>query len=237
MIEFAENAALRNILLDAAATEYADVLSDTESIAVSSRFQRQMQAMLENPNGWAKRRLRPLWKKSIQVAAAVILVCSLSLGALMAISPTVRAAVVNWVTEWYDTYVVYRFSGKSTTDAMPGYDITALPDGYNANGSVLELPGDFEITYANHDGQNIRFEYARVEKGAALMVRTENMVVSDVMINGCSGKLYLSTDPQQSSAVVWVDEQSNLQFIIDGFVGGKELLHMAESVSLVNSTK
>ncbi len=39
----------------------------------------------------------------------------------MAVSPTVRAAVVRWVTEWYETHVVYRFC-ENMTGEMPQYD-------------------------------------------------------------------------------------------------------------------
>ena len=47
--------------------------------------------------------------------AVILLVFSLSLGSLMAVSPTVRAAVIRWVTEWYETHITYRYSGEQIT--------------------------------------------------------------------------------------------------------------------------
>lgn len=240
MINSAEDNAIRDILLDAAASEFAAELSDVNPVETSIRFQKRMETMLINPQRWAKRLVQPLWKKCIQTAAAILLVCSLSLGALMAVSPTVRAAVINWVTEWYETYVIYRFSGETTENQivpMPQYTIADLPAGYNTEGELLELPNNTEIVYGNEAGQMLRLEYIRMVAGHALMIRTENMVITDASINNCIGQLYISTDSTQSNAVVWIDEQANLQFMIDGFVGEQELLHMAESVSLANLTK
>lgn len=50
-----EDAILRDFLLDAAAIEFAAELSDTTPVDVSSRLQRQMTAMLNDPIDWAKR--------------------------------------------------------------------------------------------------------------------------------------------------------------------------------------
>lgn len=51
-----ENKYLRRILLDAAAAEFAQELASIESVPVSSRFQRQMRSMVNNPNNGKKRR-------------------------------------------------------------------------------------------------------------------------------------------------------------------------------------
>ena len=85
--------------------------------------------------------------------------------------------------------------------------------------------------------KKIHFEYMRMHQGRTLMARTENMVVSDITVNGCPGQLYVSTDPEQSNALIWIDEANDLQFIIDGFANETDLMQMAESVTLYNSTK
>lgn len=239
MMEQAENRVLQNILLDVVASEFSEELSDPQPVVMSPHFKKQMEAMLKDPNGWAKRRERPVWKRFLQTAASIVLVCSLSLGALMVASPTVRAAVVNWVMEWYETYVVYRFFEEPVEDQllpMPEYQITKLPDGYSEDGDLQELPNDTEIKYRSESGETIRFEYMRMHQGRILMVCTENMVVTDVTVNGCPGQLYVSTDPEQSNALIWNDDANGLQFIIDGFASEADLMQMAESVSLCDPT-
>ena len=60
----------------------------------------------------------------------LLLVFSLSLGCLMAVSQTVRAAVVRRVVEWYETHITYRHSGEQIAGDMPWYEITDLLEGY-----------------------------------------------------------------------------------------------------------
>jgi len=57
----------------------------------------------------------------------LLLVFSLSLGSLMAVSQTVRAAVVRRVVEWYETHITYR---QQIAGDMPWYEITDLLEGY-----------------------------------------------------------------------------------------------------------
>ena len=87
---------LRDFLLDAAAAEFAAELNDTTSVDSSPRLRRQMTAMLSDPQGWVKRKRRPVWKRIARAAAVIVLTCALSLGALMAVSPAVRAGIINW---------------------------------------------------------------------------------------------------------------------------------------------
>ncbi len=233
MTEERSNKAIRDILLDAAAIQYADMMSDTASVEMSEQFKASMDAMKANPKAWARhRRKKPIWKRALQTAAIFVLVCAITLGALIAISPTVRAAVINWVVKIFDTHDEYRFDGNAgaTILPMPCYEITALPKGYVQNGDALELPNVTEFHYLNQEGKTLYFEYERMVEGHMIALMTENMDVSDVTVNGCPGQLYRSTDPEKSSALIWMDQDANLCFIIDGFFENEELIRMAESV-------
>lgn len=230
MTNAAENILLRNILLDAASREFEEELSDREPVAISSRFRLQMQNMMANPARWAKRRRRPIWKQAMQTAAAVLIVCSLTIGSIMVASPTARAAIIEWVTEWYENSIIYRFFGAPTFEDMPQYKIAELPVGYRDTETPLDLPNNIEITYENESGDTIRFEYMRAEEGSAIVIDTANMEISEIEINGCPGYLYVAMDHEQSNCITWYDVRSGIQFVIDGFYGSDELVRMAESV-------
>ena len=92
---------MRRVLLDSLKLDAESTASGELAFEPTPRYQRQMAAMLKDPLKWE----RPLWKNVAQKIAVILLVFSLSLGSLMAVSPTVRAAVVRWVTEWYETHV------------------------------------------------------------------------------------------------------------------------------------
>ena len=237
-----ENILLRNVLLNAAMSDYAMELANHHPEPMSARLQRQMSAMLNDPNGWAKRRRRPVWVKVAQTAAIILLAFSLSLGALMAFSPTIRAAIINWAVEWYDTHIVYRFSGKPTDDSLaplPKYEVAAPPEGYEPFKDEIITPGSYDIGYVNADGELFWFGYQRMEQGGALAIQegTDDMVIYEVTVNGCKGWAYCSQDAEQHNLIVWMDEKNSLEFDISGFFSKGELLRIAESVSLRNSTE
>lgn len=237
-----ENILLRNILLDAVMVDYAEELADHRPEPMSAHLQRQMNAMLNDPNGWAKRQHRSIWSKVVRAAAMILLTFSLSLGALMAVSPTIRAAIINWVVEWYDTQIVYRFSGRTADDpypSLPKYEVTALPKGYEPFKDEIITPGSYDVGYVNKGGDLLWFGYQRMEQGGVLAIQeeTSGMTTYEVTVNGCEGWVYCSQDAEQHNIIVWIDENNNLEFNISGFFSKDELLHIAEGVSLCNSTK
>ena len=154
--------------------------------------------MLANPLKWARKRARPLWKNVAQKAAVILLVFSLSLGSLMAVSPTVRAAVVRWVVEWYETHVTYRYSGEQLSGEMPRYEITDLPEGYAEDESKrIEWPEYISFTYYNPNKENdqgIIFDYTYMSQGGAADFLIEDAEVFSVTVNGLKGQLFLAED-------------------------------------------
>ncbi len=228
---------LRDIFLDAAAEEYAAELASTEQVVTSLKFQKQIEKMLKKSSRGNKEPKKPLWKQCIQSAAVFLLVCSITLGTVMIASPTVRAVVIEWVIEWYDTHIVYRFFGEPDMETVPKYDITELPSGYATPGEEQELIDGWAITYENDIGDVIYFKYSRTESGSALMIVTEGTEPLEVKVSGHIGQIYLSEDLRESNTIIWYDEREKIQFMIDGLVGQEDLLRMANSVSLCKMTK
>ena len=71
----------------------------------------------ERPLGVVAEEGRPVWKMIAQKAAVVLLVISVGFGAIMAASPTARAAFVRWAREWYETHITYRYGGRKSFPA------------------------------------------------------------------------------------------------------------------------
>lgn len=226
----AENGVLQSILLDVASKEFAEELNDKEEITTSAYFHNQMQRMIENPMRWAKQRRKPIWQQVMQTAAAILILCSLTLGSIMMASPTARAAIIEWVIERYEDSVIYQFLGKPFFGDMPRYKIAELPAGYHDTEMPQVLTNNIEIDYEDENGNAIHFEYMRVEEGSAIVIDTENMEVLEIEINGNLGHLYMSQDREQSSCITWYDAQSGIQFIIDGSFERDDLVDMAKSV-------
>ena len=229
---------MQHVLLDAIKRDCEKETDDVPAFKPTHHYQRQIAAMLSDPLKWAQKRARPLWKNVAQKIAVILLVFSLSLGSLMAVSPTVRAAVVRWVTEWYETHIVYRYSGEQITGEMPQYEITDLPEGY-AEDERVNWPSYVSVVYQNKDtGKTIYLDCTYMQQGSASDYVTDGVEVVSVIVNGFSGQLFLTDDWENKwNTITWIDAERNLQFEIDANVNRDVILHMAESVSLVKTEK
>ena len=231
---------MRRVLLDSLKLDAESAASGELAFEPTPRYQRQMAEMVKDPLKWERRRARPLWKNVAQKAAVILLVFSLSLGSLMAVSPTVRAAVVRWVTEWYETHVVYRFSGEQLSGEMPQYEITDLPEGYVEDERV-DWPTYISIINRKANDENapwIYLRYVYMQQGTVNNIGTEGADIIPVTVNGIEGQLYLARNPDESdSTITWIDPDKNIAFVVDAALDADSILHIAESVSLVKTEK
>lgn len=229
---------MREILLDAIALDEEDC-KDRLFFEPTRKHQRQIGTMLKDPLRWAKERRKPAWKKVWQRAAVILLVATLSFGSVMAASPAVRAAVLQWITEWYETYVSYRYTQEtSLPETMPEYEITALPEGYEENISErVEWPNHVQRRYENADGGIILLDYIYMTDGSLTSIETDGEAAVAVTVNRHEGLFFSSEDPEADSTLSWIDTNQNLHFTISAVMGQEDMLHMAESISLSEMTK
>ena len=227
---------MQHVLLDAIKRDCEKETDDVPAFKPTHHYQRQITAMLKDPLKWERRRARPLWKNVAQKAAVILLVFSFSLGSLMAVSPTVRAAVVRWVTEWYETHIVYRYSGEDISGEMPHYEISGLPQGYT---EIIRdvYEASVSVVYESPYGDMICFDYTHMQQGAANIIAPGDDEIIDVTVNGIQGQFFLPHDPADAKTITWIDADSNLQFVVKAFCSETDILHMAESVSLVKTEK
>ena len=222
---------MRQVLIDSLAMDEDRI--EQVDFTPSKRHQQQMQMMLKNPLGWYKRKTKPVWKLALQRVAIVFLVASIGFGSVMVVSPTARAAVIRWVVEWYETHIVYRYSGDALPSELPLYGITALPEGYSENVGKRFVSGPMVgIHYENDAGDMINLDYVYMQDGAFSLVEPdEGDVVSDVTVNGWWGQIFMPNDPNAVTLITWIDKDANLSFSIHAWCGEEEILAMAESVA------
>lgn len=230
---------LRRVLMDAIRKDEDDTTEEIVSFVSSRKHQRQMKEMLKDPLKWMQNKTKPAWKRIFQKVAVVLLIASVSFGGVMAVSPTVRAVVIQWVTEWYETHIVYRFSGDDIPEKMPDYKIADLPDGFAEKTEYrIENPGYVGVWYENQNGDVILFDYIYIQQGSAAGYVTDESTVIPVEVGRVDGQLIKSNTPDTSdSTLVWIDSKKNIQFAISAMLSDLEIIHMAESVDLVKSTK
>lgn len=126
---------LRRGLMEANLAQYEAVLEKLPEWEpdFSPRYRRERMRLLADPWGWVRRRERPLWKQIAWNVACVALACTVALGALMAVSPTVRAAVIGWFRETFWGYTYYTGPAPDEVESeeqFPAFRPAWVPEGY-----------------------------------------------------------------------------------------------------------
>lgn len=232
------DALLCRALLDAGAEDWAKETEQPE--AQSRRQRRRMRALMADPRGYARRASRSPGRRVLRAAACLALVCAVALGGVLTLSPAVRAEVAQWVRTWTGRMVSYHFGGTLAQEELPWYEIGDPLEGYVKR--EREWNGDqthTSVYYYNRAGERIWFSYDRMRENFALGMRIEGveMEIQQVTVNGCPGDLYLIKDGSKSNVVIWMDQDAGIVFLIDAWASKEELLHMAESVDLVQTPK
>jgi len=224
---------LRRALLDAVRGEEGEQTDELPAFTPSPAYRRQLARMVRDPMKWLRDRERPLWRRAAHRAAVLLLVLSLGFAAVMVTVPSARAAVVRWVTQWYESHILYRYTdGPPIPELLPDYEIAALPDGF-AEVERTEFPGVSGIIYENSDGNIISLDYASMLLGSTTFFVTEGSLVSDITVNGMHGQFLDAIDPKEFNTITWIDPRQSIQFSITGSFGYEALLSMAESVKKI----
>ena len=123
---------LRRALMEANLERFRDVLEAADrDPGWSPRYLRQRARMLADPFGWAKRLARPVWRRAARTAACAALACLVALGGLMAVSPTVRAAVLGWLQQVQEDLVTFVNPERTAAEDPPGgWRLSEVPEGF-----------------------------------------------------------------------------------------------------------
>ena len=164
--------------------------------------------------------------KRIACAIIAIVLCG---SILMMLNTDVRAAVVGWIKETYNSFVRYSFASNVEPDAPLTYEITELPKGYTLLSKQETDAGNIAI-YHNSDGQIMQFGCYSAESGM-LFVGGSEYDHSQVRVSGRNADLYIAKDSAHSNTVVWGNANESMLFQLTAFLEKDVLLQVAESVS------
>ena len=139
-------------------------------------------------------------------------------------------------TDCYETHIVYRYSGEDISGEMPQYEISGLPQDYT---EIIRdvYEASVSVVYESPSGDMICFDYTYMQQGAANIIAPGDDEILDVTVNGIQGQFFLPHDPADAKTITWIDADSNLQFVVKAFCSETDILHIAESVSLVKTEK
>ena len=78
-----------------------------------------MRDMLADPQGWCKRKFRPMWKIALRRVAAFFLTALVGVSAWLAVDTQAREAFFGWAKEVCETFFVYHYEGPIVRLCQP----------------------------------------------------------------------------------------------------------------------
>ena len=175
----------------------------------------------------AKRGQSRAWLKGC-IAACLALILSASI--VLATNTQARAAFIGWIKETYETLFVYRFEGDVNSSTEPVvYRPTWLPDGYSEF-LVNDTGTSTMVAYTNEAGKILRFRYIHGSDETDWFADTTNVTIKRTRVNGNEAELFLSTDADTASGIMW-STKDGTAFLISAFLNESDLIRVAESVA------
>ena len=229
---------LRSALMDAIRLEWAQELEGTQpEHQFSARYLREREKLLKDPFGYARRKTRPMWKKAVHLAASILLVVSIGLGGILAISPEARAWVVKQLSVfWGDRSAVFTIpEHQDGLVDISHYRPTCIPDGFEIVAEIDDSDVSLGLTYRNMAGNYICFDSASSSDsvGFSFILDNEHSERQDVEVNGCPGTLMAANEAGWPSHLIWMDQELGISYCITSDLDYEELLQIAESVNYV----
>ncbi len=219
---------MRRLLFDAIALDAENTFDPDVEFLPSRRYSNQMRRMLNNPLRWARDHNRGILRKTARWAAVVLLFISLSFSLVMLFSAPARAALERWILEWYETLIVYRYSGESE-GTLPRYEFTGLPEGFEE----LERMEAFQFTnvrYGNGNGEMMSFTYQLMAQGGATVIVPNDDAVIEVKVGRNRGTLFVPQNPQSMKTLTWIDEKAGVHFTLVADLDESDIIKLAESL-------
>ena len=230
------DAILREATADAERFLLSIVPEDGEPHVFSKRFERKMQKLISRTN-------HPIRYQVLRAAAVAVLTIAILFGAVMAVSPTVRAAVVGWVKGLSGVYVEY--SKDPNTGYVPTddptqptepvkyeYRLSSVPEGYREL-RVIERADGRVYMYINDVGTFLRFSYTYGLETESVFIEVENYSQYTADVNGVSADIYIANAENETSVIIWQDPQSDTLFQITALADKAELIQLAEAVEKI----
>ena len=226
-----EDDALRELLLRANLPEALDLPEGLEP--VPDALEERMASFLARPFA-AGRRKKPLWARVLRTAAGLLLVLSLTAGAVLWASPAARvwaAELARMLMVWTDVSADFLFHGGDAAETdLSCWRPTWLPEGYEEV-EVWDPGGVYKITYENAEGQSLTLRCISPNTSAVSM-DNEHSDYSEITINGSKAYLLVSNAEGWQSSLIWTNEENSVMFILRGYISAEDLIRMAESVRI-----
>lgn len=215
---------ITNETLQVAAEEVAMAMLNNipkETHSFSARFEKKMQRLL-------RRAKHPVFYQVMRYAAVIVLAVTVLFGAVFAVSPTVRAAVIGWVQSVFHEF--YKYSSEETTPPDVEYEYY-LPESFDDYTLLTEINDEAGKTYIylNEQGSILQFSYA-YNSSVDMLVRAENYDICEGVVGKIKADIYISKTGLETNVIVWQDPDNKALLTLSAFADKDVLSQLAQKV-------
>ena len=224
------DAILKEATAEAERFRLSIVPEDSEPHEFSKRFLRKMERLIRRAN-------HPIRYQVMRTAAAVALAIVTLFGAVMAVSPEARAAVIGWIKETFGIYTHYSSDGVNTTDGKNEsvkyeYRLSAIPEGY-LELAVEDMPSGKTYLYVNDLGEILQFSYSYSNTNSSKFINSEEYEQHSAFVNECSADIYIALKENETSTIIWQSPETSVLFQITAMADQAKLIEIAETVAKI----
>lgn len=187
----------------------------------SPKFEKKLKRLTRRVN-------HPILYRSLRMVASVLLVFLIGFGSILTVSTEARTFVFGWMRVRYQSMYEYFFEGEIENPENVTYYPQWLPEDCKFETSYSTLGGEVYIYFTPRDSL-VQFSYIS-KSNEKLYMDGVDAEQKDVMINGGSGKLYISHNEGETSNLVWMDKSRTVLFSISGDYDEEVLIKMAENI-------
>jgi len=198
----------------------------------TGHFSAQFEERIEKLKKSAER--KAMWHKFAKSAVAAVLVVLIGFSMLFAFNTEVRATVLNWFKETFETYTTYWFTSNASGE-LPQYELTWLPVGCELSSEVA-----YEELYSavylcdNDSAGNFTFGYSFSNSDTQLTIQSHygEGKATSVSVNGQIGELYESENTDDANVLVWFDEENDVVLTITSLMDPEIMVRIASNVKI-----
>ena len=187
----------------------------------SPKFEKKLKRLTRRAN-------HPILYRSLRMVASVLLVFMIGFGSILTVSTEAREIVFGWMRVRYQSMYEYFFEGEIENPENVTYYPQWLPEDCKFETSYSTWGGEVYIYFTPRDSL-VQFSYIS-KSNEKLYMDGVDAEQKDVMINGGSGKLYISHNEGQTSSLIWMNKSRTVLFSISGDYDEDVLIKMAENI-------
>lgn len=226
------DALLRRALTDNVRARQARVFADGLPLPEHTRrYLRWEKKLLADPFGFARRQARPVWKKALQTAASILLCFAVLFGAIMAVSPSARAWVVDRVIYWMEDFTRFRFYAEEAQGLSANWRPAYIPEGFEETAvNWKENVNYLKITYEDSGGYYFMITAIPAEQNFSFNVDNEHSDYHEIEVNGQPASLFVSDTEGYPSYLIWISADQSTAFQLSANMTTEEMLRIAENI-------